>query len=113
MISRAASVRFYTDRYEGHQRWYYYGMQATIDNAGRMVIPKAVREAAGLRPGDPLEVRYREGRIEIEPVVEQVRLVREGQFLVATAAGATTLTNKDVSQVLSEIRGERGGRRDP
>jgi len=85
-------------------------MQTTIDGAGRMVIPKAVREAAGLRPGDPLDVRYRDGRIEIEPLAEQVRLVREGPFLVADAPGASALTNDEVSDVLSEIRGARGGR---
>lgn len=88
-------------------------MQTTIDSAGRMVIPKAVREAAGLRPGDPLDVRYRDGRIEIEPLAEQVRLVREGPFLVADAPGASTLTNAEVSDVLSEIRGARGGGQHP
>ncbi|MDA1311994.1 MAG: AbrB/MazE/SpoVT family DNA-binding domain-containing protein [Acidobacteria bacterium] len=87
-------------------------MHITIDGAGRIVIPKAVREAAGLKPGDPLDVRYREGRIEIEPVVEQVRLVREGPFLVADAPAASALTNEEVNQALSEIRGARGGRQD-
>lgn len=85
-------------------------MKTTIDGAGRMVIPKVVREAAGLRPGDPLVVRYRDGRIEIEQLIEQVRLVREGPFLVADAPGASALTNEEVSDVLSEIRGARGGR---
>ncbi|HUG80269.1 MAG TPA: AbrB/MazE/SpoVT family DNA-binding domain-containing protein [Bryobacterales bacterium] len=85
-------------------------MGTAIDGAGRVVIPKAVREAAGLRPGDRLDVRYRDGRIEIEPLAEQVRLVREGPFLVAEAPGAPALTNEEVSDVLSEIRGARGGR---
>jgi AbrB family looped-hinge helix DNA binding protein len=83
-------------------------MKTTVDGAGRMVIPKPVREAAGLRPGDPLEIRYCEGRIEIEPVVEEIRLVREGPFLVADSPGAPVLMNEEVGRVMDEIRQERG-----
>ena len=58
-------------------------MKTTIDAAGRLVIPKAVREQAGLTAGTPLTVRWREGRIEIEPEPLPVRLVRRGRLLVA------------------------------
>ena len=42
-------------------------MKTTMDRAGRLVIPKEIRREAKLVPGVPLEVKWREGRIEIEP----------------------------------------------
>jgi AbrB family looped-hinge helix DNA binding protein len=41
-------------------------METTIDRAGRVVIPKPIRDAAGLKPGAALSIEYRDGRIEIE-----------------------------------------------
>ena len=69
-----------------------------------MVIPKGLREAAGLKPGVPFEVRCRDGRIEIEPVPAEVRLVREGCFLVAEAPEAPVLTHEQVDSVIEEVR---------
>jgi AbrB family looped-hinge helix DNA binding protein len=57
-----------------------------MDRAGRLVIPKAIRHQAGLRPGTPLEVRWQDGRIEIEPAPVPVSLVRRGRLLVAVPA---------------------------
>lgn len=47
------------------------------------MIPKEIRRQAGLRPGMPLEVRWREGRIEVEPAPMPIKLVRKGRLLVA------------------------------
>ena len=69
-----------------------------------MVIPKSLREKAGLQPGVPLEVRYRDGRIEIEPATSGVRLVREGRFLVADAPEAPALTREEVVRLTDEDR---------
>jgi AbrB family looped-hinge helix DNA binding protein len=55
----------------------------TIDRVGRVVIPKEIREEAGIEPGMPLEVRCREGRIEIEPRRRPVRIVKKGRLQVA------------------------------
>ena len=55
----------------------------TMDGAGRLVVPKAVREEAGILPGTPLRIACREGRIEIEPVPRNVRIVERGGFQVA------------------------------
>jgi AbrB family looped-hinge helix DNA binding protein len=62
-------------------------MKTTIDAAGRLVIPKEIRRQAGLQPGMPLEVRWQNGRIEIEPAALPVTLVREGRLLVAAPHG--------------------------
>lgn len=61
-------------------------MKTTIDAAGRLVIPKEIRRQAGLHAGTPLEIRWQDGRIEIEPAPLPVTLVREGRFLVAVPA---------------------------
>jgi AbrB family looped-hinge helix DNA binding protein len=58
-------------------------MKATMDRAGRLVIPKEVRREARLVAGAPLDVRWRDGRIEIEPAPAAVRLQRRGRLLVA------------------------------
>ena len=41
-------------------------MKATIDAAGRIVVPKPLRQALGLKPGQPLDIRAGDGRLEIE-----------------------------------------------
>ena len=58
-------------------------MKTTMDRAGRLVIPKEIRREARLAPGAALEVRWRDGRIEIEPAPAAVRLQRRGRLLVA------------------------------
>ena len=51
-------------------------MRTTIDAAGRVVTPNAIRDGAGLRPGSALDVKLVDGRIEIEPEAMPVKLVR-------------------------------------
>lgn len=62
-------------------------MKSTIDAAGRLVVPKPIREQAGLRPGEPLEVTYRDGRIEIEPAPREVHIEERDGFRVAEPVG--------------------------
>lgn len=47
-------------------------------------MPKALRDELNLEPGTSLEIRAREGRLELEPLVTPMRLVRRGKGLVAT-----------------------------
>ena len=61
-------------------------MVTTMDAAGRLVIPREIRREAALEPGVPLEVRWRDGVIEIEPQALAVTLKRKGRLLVATPA---------------------------
>ena len=42
-------------------------MKSVIDSAGRIVIPKPLRERLGLEHGRIVEIRECDGRIEIEP----------------------------------------------
>jgi AbrB family looped-hinge helix DNA binding protein len=83
-------------------------MKTTIDSAGRLVIPKEVRQEAGLKPGMPLEIRCREGRIEIEPAPLPVKLVRKGRLLVAVPQkDVSPLTAEAVERTRMRLRRER------
>ena len=84
-------------------------MTITMDAAGRLVIPSAVRREAALEPGVPLEVRWRDGVIEIEPRPLPVRLVRKGRLLVA--APTTAVPPLATSEVERTRRSVRRGRR--
>ena len=83
-------------------------MRTTIDAAGRLVIPSEVRRQAGLRPGMPLEVRWRDGRIEIEPAPIPVRLEQHGRLLVAVPEEPVPpLRAETVEATREALRGER------
>lgn len=58
-------------------------MRSTIDSAGRIVIPKALRQRLGLTGGEVIEIRERDGTIEIEPAPTSMRLVGDGDGVVA------------------------------
>jgi AbrB family looped-hinge helix DNA binding protein len=86
-------------------------MKTTIDGAGRLVVPKKIREAAGIRPGSELTIRVSDGRIEIEPAPLEVRLVKRGSLTVAVPRKRVTpLAPEVVGQTLDRLRrrGEGG-----
>jgi AbrB family looped-hinge helix DNA binding protein len=86
-------------------------MKTTIDLAGRLVIPKQIRQEAGLRPGMPLDVRWRAGRIEIEPAPLPVKLVRKGRLLVAVPdKDVPGLSADTVERTRQTLRRERSPR---
>jgi AbrB family looped-hinge helix DNA binding protein len=59
-------------------------MRITIDSAGRLVVPKTLRNRLNLEGGAVLEICERDGRLELEPAPTPMRLVRRGKTLVAT-----------------------------
>ncbi|NJD30151.1 MAG: AbrB/MazE/SpoVT family DNA-binding domain-containing protein [Chloroflexi bacterium] len=80
-------------------------MRTTIDNAGRIVVPKAIREELALYGGQELEVAARDGRIEIEVPPTPMRLEDRGGILVAvTDVPMPTLTQELVRETLERVR---------
>lgn len=58
-------------------------MRTTIDKAGRVVIPAAIRERAGLVAGATLVVTADDLGVRLERAAPGPRLVRVGRRLVA------------------------------
>ena len=80
-------------------------MKTTIDAAGRVVIPKELRVRLGLSGGQEVDVREREGRIEIEPTLVPMSLRDEGEGLVAEPAEELPpLTDEMVRSTLERTR---------
>ncbi|WP_067967791.1 AbrB/MazE/SpoVT family DNA-binding domain-containing protein [Mycolicibacter icosiumassiliensis] len=80
-------------------------MRTTIDPAGRLVIPKRIRDRLGLRGNEEVEITERDGRIEIEPASTDVELVREGSVLVARPdRELPPLTDEIVRETLDRVR---------
>ena len=55
-----------------------------IDKAGRIVVPKPVRERFGLKAGRNLEMQETTEGLLLKPVAQRPSLVRAGRFLVHT-----------------------------
>jgi AbrB family looped-hinge helix DNA binding protein len=84
-------------------------MRVTVDSAGRVVLPKPIRDAAGLAGGQEVEVRIAGAIIEIEPVQPEVRLrTRPGRLPVLEVDGAVEpVTDDDVRVGLEAQREQR------
>lgn len=63
-------------------------MKTSIDKAGRVVIPAAIRERAGLVAGAEIEVTVDDMGVRLERVAPRPRLVKIGRRLVARPTGA-------------------------
>lgn len=83
-------------------------VRTTIDGAGRLVVPKPIREQAGISPGDVLNVAYRDGRIEIEPAPRDVHITESAGFRIAEPSGPyETLTQATVRRTLDDLHEAR------
>jgi len=64
---------------DGKWQWYNPVMNAevTIDPSGRLVLPKAVRQALDLKPGDNLRIETEEDRLILSRVRDRAGLQKE------------------------------------
>lgn len=80
-------------------------MRSTIDNAGRVVIPAAIRERAGFSPGSELEITADETGVRLERVAAGPKLVKIGRRLVARPTASPD--RRPVVDVAALIEDER------
>jgi AbrB family looped-hinge helix DNA binding protein len=78
-----------------------------IDNAGRLVLPKQVRERHGLTPGSELELAEATDEIRLRPLSGAPPLKEVHGFLVYTGrfASAEDPVRRDRAQRLRHIVG--------
>lgn len=81
----------------------------TIDRVGRLVIPKEIRDEAGIDAGMPLEVTCREGRIEIEPRRRPIRIEKRGRLQVAVSVEPGEPLSRTVVNSAQKSARKRGG----
>jgi len=88
-----------------HGNGILHTMKTTIDAAGRIVVPKPLRQALDLKPGQALEIRAGDGRLEIEIAATAMALRKRGKSVVAVPeTDLPTLTAAEVRDTLERIR---------
>ncbi len=69
-------------------------MKATIDSAGRLVIPRELRDRLGLRPG-PVELEADGANLRVRPIAADDLEEADG-LLVIPAGNGEPITDEDV-----------------
>src|SRR5579862_5992265 len=82
-------------------------MMVPIDQAGRIVLPKDVREELAIKPGDTLKVSIHGSSVTLTPNKEESGFVRKGKALVFSSPGDETLNHETLQRILEEERAER------
>jgi AbrB family looped-hinge helix DNA binding protein len=77
-------------------------MRTTIDKAGRLVIPRSIRDRIGLGGGGIVELELDGAGVHIEPVAG-TGLREEGDLLLIPAAG-TPITTSLVRELIDADR---------
>lgn len=80
-------------------------MKSTIHAAGRIVVPKAMRQRLGLTGGRAVDIREREGRLEIEPAPTPMALVKKrGGRVAVPSRKLPPLTDEIVRETIEQTR---------
>jgi len=81
-------------------------MRTTIDAAGRVVVPKSLRDAMGLTAGREIDLVFVDGRIEIELApVEGTITLDDGWPLMSPSRGdLPTLDDRTLRDTIEATR---------
>ena len=80
-------------------------MTTAIDSAGRIVVPKPLRDALGLAPGQTLEITAADGHLVIAIAPTPMTLKKRGKGLVAVPeVRVPPLTAEQVRDTLERTR---------
>ena len=77
-------------------------MEATLDAVGRIVVPKQLRDALGLKPGSTVDISFYGAGLQLIPVGRVAHLVEEAGVLVADSD--TEINDVDVFALLDAGR---------
>jgi AbrB family looped-hinge helix DNA binding protein len=77
-------------------------MRTTIDAAGRIVVPKALRDEMGLSAGRAVDIQFSDGRLEIELAPAEVDLLIEDGLPVLRPRAAMPDVSQDVVRATLE-----------
>lgn len=70
-----------------------------IDKAGRVVLPKEIRDRLGIRSGTEFEVTEEEKRIILRPVEKEPQtIIKDGLIVVVPVTDFTRYTEEDPIQ---------------
>jgi AbrB family looped-hinge helix DNA binding protein len=75
-----------------------------IDKAGRVVLPKPLRDQFNLLPGDKLRLSVEGNGFRLEPTDTGGELVRKGSVLVFTGGFPETITTAQVNDLIEQDR---------
>ena len=78
----------------------------TMDRAGRVVLPKAVRDELNLSAGDSLELSSDSDGLTLRPARASGRMIRKGGFWVMAKSHNPT-PMQDPVEMIRELREER------
>jgi len=81
-------------------------MHVAIDSAGRVVVPKPLREQLGITPDTPLEIELVDGHLELSLTGEPPAVI-EGFHGPSFAPTGTPITDADLRGVLEAVRERR------
>ena len=80
-------------------------MRTSIDGAGRLVVPKQLRERLGLGSGGEVEIDERDGVLAIRPVPTAVDItVVDGRPVAGARDDLPALTDEDVRATMERLR---------
>lgn len=80
-------------------------MRTTIDSAGRIVVPKAIREELALYGGQEVELTAVDGRIEVDVPPTPMHLEdRDGHLVAVPDRPLPPLTAELVRATLEKVR---------
>ena len=83
----------------------WHRMELVIDKAGRIVIPKPVREELRLEAGDALELDCEGETLHLRPIRSQIPLHKEHGIWVYRGVSADRAVDAD--SVLAAVREQR------
>lgn len=80
------------------------GMRTTIDNAGRVVVPKELRDALNLLGGDEVEIALDGERLTLTPAPRKAKLRRGPDGILSAELGIPDYGPEKVREELERFR---------